>query len=180
MSEPEIKKRLTERLRFIVPVSLAIYFVLRFFSSALSDDETVEVRCTFQSIDKDGIPVPYKGGKISRLTYQAQLRGKSVDAETGVADWRSEGTVSYLRQTELMRGSIHISSDGRFIGFFIYPDKSIREGTDFSIGTLSANGMLDWNEDTVFIWFEGAPTRTRYSFHHDCRFVESERWLGLF
>ena len=165
----KIKKALKA---LILPVVLlgAGAFLLR---ATAPGDETASISCRFKSIDEEGIRIPYSGATIERVLLDGDLRHKSVSSETKSERWQFEGVATFAGKEQNLVGSTHVSQKGKVNVLALSPDKSIREGTDFSIATLNENGGLDFDERRAYLFFGNSTLHTPNPLSFECEIEDS-------
>lgn len=152
----------------LVAVGLLAFAILEFLFPGPPPPETRNLNCVFRSAS-NGSPanIPVSSEEIRKITFEGKLSGKSVRDDTDL--WHAEGTAVFQGNLQKLSGPIFIfASTGEVRGLSLYRDRYPHQMVDLRISTLDESGMLDWDEDTAFVYFESAPDKLAHHYDYHC------------
>lgn len=153
--------------KYLVPVliGLGTFAALQFFNPLSPPPETARLDCVFEAHSETGaLPIPYRQAAVSRIKFQAELSGKSTHDD--VLLWHAKGTVNFADQSQQLAGAVFLKTDNEVRGLGLYRDQYPHSAEDLRISTLNENGILDWNEQFAFIYFENASEKLAHAFDY--------------
>ena len=156
-----------------IGVGLLAFFTLEFLFPVSPSSEIRSLNCVFRS-ETNSSPAnfPTSSEQISEVTFAGELSGKSVHDDTEL--WTAEGTAVFRGTSQNLRGPVFIlTSTGKIRGLSLYRDRYPHQMIDVRISTLDDSGRLDWNEDSAFVYFEGAPDKMAHLYDYSCTIEEA-------
>ena len=166
--------RVAARYLFPVLVALLTYAALNYFFPRPPKPETAQLRCNFAlAAGERPVSVPTERTEITKLVFAAQLSNPS--AHNGLSLWQADGTATADKERWELDGPVFSNQSNRIQGFGLWRTRPGTRRQNLRILTLNEDGILDWDERSAFVSFDGDNEKLGHRFDYRCKLVRGVR-----